>query len=205
MATSTVSRLHLVTQYVLTHLRRTVSACLPEVRTTMQCRTHATAYTRALCFIDVNVFIAWSRDVKHSSPTATLQQLIEGRHQMLVSVTYARLVQVTVQELMSELFVQNCQCHTLYLICTQVYVFVSVFNSVCCCYLRCMQCAIEDHRLCLICIAPDAHRTPATLKLPELLPHRCKGIATSQHTRQRTRRDCSEHLVKVAAFKMQRM
>ena len=71
----------------------------------MQWRTSAIQYTRALWqLIDGNVFVAWSRDVKFSSPTLTLQQLIDQRHQMLMSVAYARLVQVTARELMSELF-----------------------------------------------------------------------------------------------------
>jgi hypothetical protein len=62
-------------------------------------------HKRALCsLIDDNVLVAWCQDVKFSSPTPILQQLIDQRHQMLVSVVYARLVQVTARELMSQLF-----------------------------------------------------------------------------------------------------
>jgi hypothetical protein len=87
------------------HLRCTIYAHLAEIRSTMQWRANAREHTRALWqLIDDNVLVAWSRDVKFSSPTPTLQQLIEQRHQMLRSLAYARLVQATARELMSELF-----------------------------------------------------------------------------------------------------
>ena len=88
-----------------THLRRIVYAHLPMINSSMQWRMNASQHTRALwSLIDDNVLVAWCQDVKHSSPTATLQQLIARRHQMLVSVAYTRLVQVTARELFSELF-----------------------------------------------------------------------------------------------------
>eukprot|EP00953_Heterococcus_sp_UTEX-ZZ885_P002390 1801-Heterococcus_DN1.PRE.2 len=87
---------------VCTHLGSTIYAHLPEIRGSMQWRTNASQYTRALWqLIDDNVLVAW---VKLSSPTPTLQQLIDQRHQMVMSVAYARLVQVAAGELMSELF-----------------------------------------------------------------------------------------------------
>eukprot|EP00953_Heterococcus_sp_UTEX-ZZ885_P024603 13451-Heterococcus_DN1.PRE.5 len=90
---------------VCAHVKRTIYAHLPEIRSSMQWRTDASEHTRALWqLIDDNVLVAWSRDVKFSSPTPTLQQLIEQRHQMLSSLAYARLVQATARELMSELF-----------------------------------------------------------------------------------------------------
>jgi hypothetical protein len=88
-----------------THLRRIIYGHLPEIRNSVQWRTDAAPYKRALwTLIDDNVLVAWSQGVKYSSPISTLQQLIERRHQMLASVAYARLVQVTAQELFSELF-----------------------------------------------------------------------------------------------------
>jgi hypothetical protein len=88
-----------------THLRRIIYAHLPMIRSSTQWRTNASQHTRALwSLIDDNVLVAWLQDVKYSSPTATLQQLIERRHQMMVSVAYGRLVQVTARELCSELF-----------------------------------------------------------------------------------------------------
>jgi hypothetical protein len=90
---------------VCAHLRRTIYAHLPEIRSSMQWRTNASQHTRALWqLIDDNVLVAWSRDVHFSSPAPTLQQLIDQRHQMVMSVAYARLVQVAARELMSELF-----------------------------------------------------------------------------------------------------
>jgi hypothetical protein len=87
------------------HLRRTMYAFLPDMCNSVQWQTQSSPYTRALCgLIDDNVLVAWSQDVKYSSPTATLQQLVEQRHQMLASVADARLVQVTAREVMSELF-----------------------------------------------------------------------------------------------------
>jgi hypothetical protein len=87
---------------VCAHVRRTIYAHLPEIRTSMQWRTITSQHTRALWqLIDDNVLVAW---VKLRSPTPTLQQLIDQRHQMVMSVAYARLVQVAARELMSELF-----------------------------------------------------------------------------------------------------
>jgi hypothetical protein len=87
------------------HLRQTICACVPVLRDSAQWRTHSSSYTRVLWgLIDDNVLIAWSQDVKYSSPVTTLQQLVEQRQQMLASVAYARLVRVTARELMSELF-----------------------------------------------------------------------------------------------------
>jgi hypothetical protein len=87
------------------HLRRIIYAHLLEIRSTLKWRTTASQYTRALWgLIDDNVLVAWCREVKFSSPAPTLQQLIDQRNQMLMSVAYARLVQVTAQELFSELF-----------------------------------------------------------------------------------------------------
>jgi hypothetical protein len=87
------------------HLRQTIYACLPVIRNSVQWRTHSSSYTRVLCgLIDDNVLVAWSQDMKYSSPFATLQQLVKQRQQMLASVAYARLVRVTARELMSELF-----------------------------------------------------------------------------------------------------
>jgi hypothetical protein len=66
---------------------------------------NSSQHTRALWqLIDDNVLVAWSRDVQFSSPAPILQQLIDDRHQLVMSVAYARLVQVTARELMSELF-----------------------------------------------------------------------------------------------------
>jgi hypothetical protein len=88
-----------------THLRRIIYAHLPTISSSMQWRMNASQHTRALWgLIDDNVLVAWCQDVKHSSPTPTLQQLIESRHQMMVSESYSRLVQVTARELLSELF-----------------------------------------------------------------------------------------------------
>jgi hypothetical protein len=90
-----------------THLRRIIYGHLPEICNSVQWRTHTAPYKRELwTLIDDNVLVAWSRSqgVKYSSPTPTLQQLIERRHQMLASAACARLVQVTAQELFSELF-----------------------------------------------------------------------------------------------------
>jgi hypothetical protein len=88
------------------YLRRPVYALLPVIRASTQWRTHASPYTRALWgLMDDNGLVAWSQDVRYSGPTATLQQLIEQRHQMLASVAYSRLVRVT--ELMSKLFEQR--------------------------------------------------------------------------------------------------
>jgi hypothetical protein len=88
-----------------THLRRIIYAHLPMISSSMQWRTNASQHTRALwTLVDDNVLVAWCRDVKHSSPTPTLQQLIARRHQMLMSVAYSRLVEVTAHELFSELF-----------------------------------------------------------------------------------------------------
>jgi hypothetical protein len=90
------------------HLRQTTYALLPGIRNTVQWRTHSSSYTRALWgLIYDNVLVAWSQDVKYSSPTATLQQLIEQRHQMLAAVAYSRLVRVTARELMGQLFEQR--------------------------------------------------------------------------------------------------
>lgn len=87
------------------HLRRTVYAFLPVIRNSVQWRTQSSPYTRALWeLIDDNVLVAWSQDVKYSSPVASVQQLLEQRHQMIASVAYARLVRVTARELMRELF-----------------------------------------------------------------------------------------------------
>jgi hypothetical protein len=87
---------------VCAHVRRTIYAHLPEIRSSMQWRTDASEHTRTLWrLIDDNVLVAW---VKLSSPTPTLQQLIDHRQQMLTSVAYARLAQATARELMSELF-----------------------------------------------------------------------------------------------------
>jgi hypothetical protein len=87
-----------------THLRRIIYAHVPEIRSSAQWRTNTHQHTRALCLIVDYVLVVWCQNVKFSSPTPTLQQLIDQRHQMLVSVAYARLVQVTARELMSELF-----------------------------------------------------------------------------------------------------
>jgi hypothetical protein len=90
------------------HLRQTIYALLPGIRNTVQWRTHSSSYTRVLWgLIDDNVLVAWAQDVRYSSPTATLQQLIKQRHQMLASATYSRLVRVTARELMSQLFEQR--------------------------------------------------------------------------------------------------
>jgi hypothetical protein len=91
-----------------THLRRIIYAHLPMISSSMQWRTNASQHTRTLwSLIDDNVLVAWCQDVKYSSPTATLQQLIERRYQMMVSVACSRLVQVTARELFSELFVYS--------------------------------------------------------------------------------------------------
>jgi hypothetical protein len=88
-----------------TYLRRIIYAHLPVISSSMQWPTNASQHTRALwSLIDDNVLVTWCRDVKYSSPTRTLQQLIARRHQMLMSVAYSRLVQVTAQELFTELF-----------------------------------------------------------------------------------------------------
>jgi hypothetical protein len=88
-----------------TYLRRIIYAHLPMIRSSTQWRTNASQHTRALwSLIDDNVLVAWCQDVKYSSPTPTLQQLIAQRHQMMVSVAYSRLVHVTARELFSELF-----------------------------------------------------------------------------------------------------
>jgi hypothetical protein len=87
------------------HLRRIIYAHLPMIRSSTQWRMNASQHTRALWgLIDDNVLVAWSQDVKYSSPFATLQQLVEQRPQMLASVAYSRLVRVTARELMSQLF-----------------------------------------------------------------------------------------------------
>jgi hypothetical protein len=92
-------------EVICAHLRQTIYACLPVIHSSAQWRTHSSPYTRALWgLIDDNVLVAWSHDVKYCSPIATPQQLVEQRHQMLASVAYARLVQVTAREVMSELF-----------------------------------------------------------------------------------------------------
>eukprot|EP00953_Heterococcus_sp_UTEX-ZZ885_P018588 10379-Heterococcus_DN1.PRE.1 len=76
------------------HLRRIIYAQLPEIRSAEQWRASASQYTRALWgLIEDNVLVAWCRVVKSNSPAPTLQQLIDRRHQMHVSVAYARLVQ----------------------------------------------------------------------------------------------------------------
>ena len=112
------------------YLRQTVYACLPGIRNSVQWRTHSSPYTRALWgLVDDNVLIAWSQDVKYSSPAATLQQLVEQRHQMLASVAYARLVRVTARELMRELFEHNLLMT--HLVQKHVFVVSSVF-FVCC-------------------------------------------------------------------------
>jgi hypothetical protein len=90
------------------HLRQTIYALLPDIRNSVQWRTQSSSYTQALWgLIDDSVLVAWAQIVRYSSPTATLQQLIEQRHQMLASVAYSSFVRVTARELMSQLFEQR--------------------------------------------------------------------------------------------------